>query len=64
MALLTDSLQRFEALASSDEVKTDLELTCTECGEVLCDIEHGDNLKVLCSVADEHECTPEDEEDN
>jgi len=31
---------------------------------VLCDIEHGDNLKVLCSVADEHECTPEDEEDN
>jgi hypothetical protein len=59
MALLTDSLQRFEALQSDDDVKTDLELTCTDCGEVVCDIEHGDNLKILCSVADDHVCEPE-----
>jgi len=64
MSLLTDSLQRFEALQSTDEVKTDLELTCTECGEVVCDIEHGDNLKVLAEVADEHECSGEIEDDD
>jgi hypothetical protein len=57
MALLTDSLQRFEALQSDDDVKTDLELTCTDCGEVLCDIEAGDNLKVLAEIADEHVCS-------
>jgi hypothetical protein len=62
MALLTDSLQRFEALQSTDEVKTDLELTCTECGEVVCDVEAGDNLKVLADVADEHVCTSETED--
>jgi len=61
MPLLTDSLQRFEALQSTDQVKTDLELTCTECGEVVCDIEAGDNLKVLAEVANDHEC--EDAED-
>jgi len=63
MALLTDSLHRFEARASDDVVKTDLELICTECDTVVCDIEHGDNLKVLASVADDHVCAPEDPED-
>jgi len=62
MALLTDSLHRFDALQSDDEVKTDLELTCTECGTVVCDIEHGDNLKVLASVANDHVC-PRDDDD-
>lgn len=65
MALLHDSLHRFEARQSDDHVKTDLELTCTECGEIVCDIEHGDTLATLAAVADEHECSDEgeDEED-
>jgi hypothetical protein len=57
MALITDSLQRFDACQSDDDLKTDLELTCSECGEVVCDIEPGDNLKVLAEVADAHVCS-------
>lgn len=54
--LLDDYLNRFEARASDDEVKTDLELTCTECGMHICDIEAGDNLCVLAILAREHAC--------
>lgn len=49
-------LHQFEARASSDEVKTDLELTCTVCSTVLCDIEADDNLGTLVSVAEKHVC--------
>lgn len=44
----------FEAVASDDAVKTDLELTCLLCAEVVCDIEHGDRLSILLSVAEDH----------
>jgi hypothetical protein len=50
------ALQRFEALRSSDDVKTDLELTCIECKAVLCDIEDGDSLATLVRVTTEHRC--------
>lgn len=43
-----------EARASDDPAKRDLELTCTMCGAVLCDIEHGDTLSVLMSMGREH----------
>ena len=41
------ALGHFTALQSSDFVKTDLELTCDDCGQIICDIEDGDNLLVL-----------------
>lgn len=59
MATLTDSLYRFECLQSDDDVKRDLELTCVDCGTVLCDVEAGDNLGTLARVADEHTCPEE-----
>lgn len=31
-------------------------LTCSRCQSVLCDVEHGDTLRVLMSVADSHLC--------
>jgi hypothetical protein len=46
----------FEAKQSDDDLKRDLELTCAECGEVVCDIEPGDDLDVLVSVAQGHAC--------
>jgi hypothetical protein len=49
-------LGRFEALQSLDDVKRDLELTCTVCGQVLCDVEDGDELSVLAEMAAEHTC--------
>jgi hypothetical protein len=49
-------LGRFETLQSDDDVKRDLELTCTVCGQVLCDVEDGDELAVLVSAASEHDC--------
>ena len=61
MALLAyDSLYRFECKQSDDEVKTDLEVTCTDCGAVICDVEAGDTLDVLARTADAHECEEED----
>lgn len=63
MALLTDTLHRFDLKQSDDPVKTDLELTCSECGEVLCDVEADDNLGVLATVADNHACAAEPDED-
>lgn len=62
MATLTDSLYRFECLQSDDDVKTDLELTCVDCGKVVCDVEAGDSLATLAKVADDHTCTEGDEE--
>lgn len=56
MASLPGSLLQFELRASDDEVKIDLELTCTECGEVVCDAEAGDSLAVLASTALAHIC--------
>lgn len=43
-----------EALQPSDELKRDLELTCTACREVLCDIEPSDNIAVLYVTAAQH----------
>lgn len=53
---LAERLAQFEARASDDAVKTDLELTCTTCGEHLCDIEHGDEMVVLVGVMLDHTC--------
>jgi hypothetical protein len=47
-------LQFFEARQSDDDVKRDLELTCRTCHAHLCDIEPGDTLDVLVSVAEIH----------
>lgn len=54
------ALGHFTAMQSDDLVKTDLELTCDDCGEVICDIEDGDNLLVLLRTAMAHldECDP------
>lgn len=43
-----------EALQSTDELKRDLELTCTVCHEHLCDIEPSDNIAVLYITAARH----------
>ena len=50
------ALNFFEARQSDDAVKRDLELTCTWCGTWICDIEHGDTLRVLASTAADHAC--------
>lgn len=54
------SLYQFEARQSDDDVKTDLELTCADCGRVLCDVEDGDSLGTLAAVATDHvgRCAP------
>ena len=54
------ALVHFTALQSSDLVKRDLELTCDDCGQVICDIEDNDSLLVLVLTATEHldECDP------
>ncbi|MFE5342590.1 hypothetical protein ACFQ80_20375 [Isoptericola sp. NPDC056578] len=53
---MTLTPSHFEARRSDDPVKTDLELTCTACESVLCDVEHGDSIEVLLSVAEGHVC--------
>ena len=54
MRVRAETLSRVVALESDDVVKRDLELTCTACGTVLCDIEHGDSLDVLIRTAAPH----------
>lgn len=39
---------------SDDTAKSDPELVCDDCGEVLCDVEHGDTLAALVAVASQH----------
>jgi hypothetical protein len=55
LAILPDG-EQFKALASDDSVKQDLELTCTFCGEVLCDVQNGDGMNTLTHVANGHRC--------
>ncbi len=47
-------LENFVATASDDPLKRDLELVCTKCKEVVCDIEDGDGLHILVGVAQDH----------
>lgn len=47
---------RVEARQSDDDVKRDLELTCVDCEQVLCDIEHGDVMGVLINMVEDHNC--------
>ena len=49
-------VSQFEVRQSDDIVKTDLELTCTECGVSVCDVEDGDQLRILISMAEDHVC--------
>ena len=55
---LDDVLCRFEPRWSGDTAKHDPELTCRDCGEVLCDIEDGDDFNVLVLMTLEHTCAP------
>jgi hypothetical protein len=48
-------LRRYVLWASSDDVKTDLELVCLTCGEHLCDAQHEDSLAALASMAADHD---------
>lgn len=57
---VADVLSPFEARTSTDPVKTDLELTCLNCGAVVCDVEHGDTLDVLVRTAADHRCNPKE----
>ncbi len=52
-----DVLERFIAKQAGDDVKTDLELTCTVCETHVCDIEANDNLRVLAASAAHHAVT-------
>lgn len=52
-----DMLNEYVALVSSDEVKSDLELTHRVCGEVLCDIQHDDTIDVLVRMCADHAAT-------
>lgn len=50
-------LRDFTLRASSDIVKTDLELICERCGSHICDAEHDDSLETLAGVALDHRRT-------
>jgi hypothetical protein len=54
---LGDYLYGFETRQSDDDVKIDLELIHTQCGEHLCDVEHGDTMDTLARVVLGHECS-------
>lgn len=54
-----NDLGAFIARQSEDIAKLDLELTCGECGTVICDIQADDNLRSLVSVAEDHICPEE-----
>lgn len=60
-----DDIEYFEVRASDDIVKADRELACTYCDAVLCDVEPGDTLRVLASVAEDHltHCPAAEQED-
>jgi hypothetical protein len=49
-----DPLMMFTTEQSDDLVKRDLELTCSRCGFVVCDVQDGDLLSILANVADDH----------
>ena len=48
--------EQFTALDSGDGVKRDLELTCNYCGEVLCDLEPGDDIDTWARRVTAHQC--------
>lgn len=56
---------KFEAIAPTpDDLKLRLELTCPDCGQVVCDIEAGDSLEILVLSAASHECSVPDGDDD
>lgn len=62
MVSVTDAgslLGKFETLQSSDPVKRDLELTCTVCGAVQCDVQNEDELPALLATVLGHDCPGE-----
>lgn len=44
----------FSVQASGDPLKDSFQLTCDECGALICDIEVGDDLTTLMIMADDH----------
>ncbi|MEO3857447.1 hypothetical protein [Acrocarpospora sp. B8E8] len=64
MNIIPFPAQQFVVYQSEDHVKTDLELTCTVCRQVLCDVEHNDDLIILVAFAIAHiKACPGDEDD-
>ena len=49
-----DTLEQFEVTQKMTRSSWKLELTCTACGETVCDVEPGDLLSVLANSADDH----------
>lgn len=47
-------LKDFTARRSDDDVKRDLELTCDDCGSIVCDIEPDDSMDILAEVMQSH----------
>lgn len=47
-----ERLERFSVRVTEEGL--DPELICDDCGEVVCDVEHGDRLGVLIRVALSH----------
>lgn len=54
VAELMETLSLIEMRASEDTVKSDLEMTCTRCTGVICDVEAEDTLDVLVRTANGH----------
>lgn len=49
-----DELSQFIVNDSDDLAKSDHELVCLICAEVICDVEPGDMLNILASTAMDH----------
>ena len=47
-------LSGIRCMESNDLVKRELELRCDGCGTYLCDVEDGDTIRTLVSVALDH----------
>lgn len=52
-------IQEFFIRDSDDPAKRDMELIHKKCGELACDVEHGDNLAILAEMAMSHVCSSE-----
>ncbi|SEC78787.1 Uncharacterised protein (plasmid) [Tsukamurella tyrosinosolvens] len=48
------NLFNYELRVADDSAKPDLALICLECGEHLCDAEHGDSLHSLVATCEDH----------
>jgi hypothetical protein len=56
MSPTPEYLEKFRARLADDPLKQDLELTCDECGRAVCNIQPGEILAVLVTLAHNHVC--------